>query len=542
MKSPAYCLGASLRAGLLFLIAAMVFSPGVARAAALGAAARQEDPRLRQLVTIDSSSLFLAELAQRLTKQTGVQIALSGEAAGDYRICCAVKARPLADVMDAVWSLMSYRNAEWHWERRKSAAGFRNYLMRTLPARRLAGELRNLIDGQFDQHYEKMMRAVSSPDDPAPPADSVEGKLLGSARIRSGLQLFGRLVPTETRRAVLSGGAIHRIPVGELDAEGRDFVQGIWQKSMNPNSTALLPRPEWLEFRATRLGSNVSPSLFIVLDGLGGYAYLGGDPLEKQTHGALDERWQLPGDLQPEQAQELKDLRLAAPGLPEPLGLPHTLQVRKLAEELGIPIFAYLPRGRGAVRITRPASLPHLLQQLKSREPYLVSKVRNGVLLLRYRAWFQQEEDPPALTWEFCRKARGILGEETALPLSAYCRVASLSTIPQLAALAEDYPLMGSVAYWREPLALLARSESSRRRLLSHKGIALREMMGAVSGSASTGLTRALTAGRFSTLRIEIEREHDPADWVLTLLLGGDNGEETPVFRLFPPMREGVRP
>jgi hypothetical protein len=494
------------------------------------------------LVTVTSSSLFLGDLAERLTQQTGVPISLAGEGAGDYRICCAIKERPLVEVMDAVWSLMSYRAAEWHWERRKGSAGLSYRLMRTLPARRLAQELRGQLDEQFDRHYETMMRAVASPEDPGPPPDTPEGKLLSSPRLRTGLQLFARAVPAEKRKAIVLGGAVQRISVSDLDADGQAFVEGIWQKSMNPNSTAALPRPEWIEFRTTRFGGYVSPSLFIQVQGLGGYAYLGGDPLEKQSHAALDERWQLPGDLRPEQAPELKEPALSGAGLSRPSTDLLAVQVRKLAEELGVPVLAYLPRGQRAVSISRPASVAQLLQQLKAKEPYLVSKVRGGVLLLRYRAWFQQEEDPPALTWEFFRKIRKTLGEpENTAPLSAYCRVASLATVPQLIALAEDYPLLAAVAFWREPLAYLARNEASRRKLVAPRGIALRELVGPVP-LMSMGLNRALAAGKFTTLRLEIEREDSPTDWQLTLLLGSENGNEVPVLKLFPPPPEGIRP
>lgn len=542
MRPRSLWLGAWVCTASLLLLAALC-SPAAVAASPLAQAARREDPRLAKPVTLDGSSLFLGELAERLTQQTGVSISVVGEGAADYRLCCAVRDRPLGDVLDALWSLMSYRQAEWHWERRKGVAGYSYCLLRTLPARRLAGELRAQIDEQFIGHYERMMRAVAAPGEPGPPADSVEGALLSSTRLRNGLKLFGRLLPDETRRAVLRSAATPRVSVNDLDAEGREFVESIWQRSINPSAMAALPRPEWIEFRTARLGNNVSPSLFIQVQGLGGYAYLGGDPLEKQTHTALDERWQLPGDLRPGDAAGIKELSAPAAALPQRGNEPLALQIRKLADELKVPILAYLPRGRGAVAISRPASLPQVLQQLKAKDPYLVSKVREGVLLLRYRAWFQQEEDPPALTWTLHRKVRKLLGEpEGDALLPAYCQVASLLTVPQLLAASEDYPLLAPVAFWREPLALYSRTESARRRLVSGRGVPLSELAGPTPLSRSPGLARALESGKFNSLRLVVEREESPSDWVLTLLLRSDPGEELPVFKLFPPKREGVVP
>ena len=86
---------------------------------------RMQDARLNQTISINAPSITLGELLAKYSEQTGVRIhtderdPLSG-----LRLCVACDKMPLGDMLDSLWSLLSYRDAAWKWERSGKPGAF----------------------------------------------------------------------------------------------------------------------------------------------------------------------------------------------------------------------------------------------------------------------------------------------------------------------------------------------------------------------------------------------------------------------------------
>jgi hypothetical protein len=87
------------------------------------------------------------------------------------------------------------------------------------------------------------------------------------------------------------------VAVSELSDEGRRFVQFVFDQHVPPERrTAAHRAPEHVTFWSRQSPGSVAPTVFVQLEGYGGYGYLGGRPLTQQFEEHLTAEWLLAGD------------------------------------------------------------------------------------------------------------------------------------------------------------------------------------------------------------------------------------------------------
>jgi hypothetical protein len=79
----------------------------------LPASVRAADPRLAGKVTLFTSSKPLGFLLEDVARQTGIAVSAEEKYAASERVCVYVKAMPAGELLDSLWSLLSYRRHRW---------------------------------------------------------------------------------------------------------------------------------------------------------------------------------------------------------------------------------------------------------------------------------------------------------------------------------------------------------------------------------------------------------------------------------------------
>ncbi len=246
---------------------------------------KREDPRLSQRVNIQFTQGYVTELMDRLARDTGVQVSAGGAAsiadgAGDERITVYIRTAPLFDVLNAVWSLYSYRGAEWHWERDSKGRTVGYTLRRGRNAQLFPYRLRQASHEAYAAHTEAMLAAVHLPPDQLAALrrrNHAVDRCFESERLVSGLRAFvGALSPAD-QGAVLRGEARITVPRGGLSPSAQQWANSIFEQQLPPSirPPGRLPPTNVTCYARTAPGF-IFPSLILNLDGLGGYAYLGG--------------------------------------------------------------------------------------------------------------------------------------------------------------------------------------------------------------------------------------------------------------------------
>ena len=239
------------------------------------------------------------------------------------------------------------------------------------------------------------------------------------------------------------------------------------------------PPPKTISFFLHADGTEVTPTLFISLAGIGGYGYLGGTRLSDILLDKLRAMWLLPGDLD-------TDPKLANKVTVEKPVTPQTTQMaprRQQERRLGA-----LARGGRLSLIARLPASPLLndsdpgspekqtvaafLDRLELHEPYLVHKWRDGVLLLNYARWFEEDLPGSRLPWKLIKKLQAATRAQNGfLSLADLAGLARLLNDQQLDRLASDFPIARAVKSYRALFLAYDRSEEIARALTSDRGI-----------------------------------------------------------------------
>jgi hypothetical protein len=457
-------------------------------------AMRKEDPRLEQRVILSAPRVYSGELLERLSALTGVSLS-AGErdGAADAQLSVFLRDVPLADALDALWSLLSYRDAGWHWEREGEKGGFAYRLIRPLAAQQLAARLEQQLQANFeDEAAIKQAYLGLTPEQLAEKArqDPKARTLVEFPRTREGLRTFSETLSPEMQQRVLRRQDVITIPVNQLSEQGRAFVKMVWSEGehfqINPvdGSRTPTPEPDSITFFTEQSNGMITPVLAIDIPGAGAHGYLGGRPLEMAYLRKLDDLWMLPGD-KSKDPQTGKPI--PAPGkqtAPEEIhSLPQRFQ--QVAEAVPLSLMARLP-GRTRLSGGLDPGAPYrqtveaFLQRLNQGLLLIQSKWRNGTLLLTYPSWFHEE----ALTvpWALVKKLRQ--AEKAGgglLSLDDLAQTAAQLDVPRLQRLAEEFPVMNNVAYQRDLFALMALSPGVASRLRSKQGVPLAEIQPALA-------------------------------------------------------------
>jgi hypothetical protein len=471
------------------------------------AALRRTDQRLDQPVTVRAQRIYVGDVLDRLSRQAGVALSASLEGeAGDVQIAVFLTHVPLADVMDGLCGLLSYRRAGWLWARFGKPGRYRYRLEQPAAARQLAARLCQESQATLEGEAHDLLAALTMAPDELQQAARQNPRvadLMEDPRMRAGLAVFAETLPPDTQLAVLRGQQQIRVPVAQLSPRGRAFVQSVWASAGHPmrkdNDGPLepIPEPSWINFDVERFPGTTTPALFIHMEGIGGYGYLGGVPVERAWQQKMANAWKLPGDAadnpisvrsvpqQPEKTTRATQRLLA-------------LRLKQLADAVPVSLIARLPRRQNDPGPPSGQTVHSFLEHLLEALPPLQSKWRDNILLLTYPGWFRDEAEDSRVPWAVVKQLRQAEDASGGF-LSARALAAAADQLrqPQLQRLAqEEFPVMAHVARWRDLFRLMHRIPQLTTRLLSPAGVPLADLPPALRTEivGALGLEQALAA------------------------------------------------
>src|SRR5687767_14386542 len=181
------------------VLAVLVFQAMPGLAETITPEMRREDSRLEKPVTVALERARVGELLKALSEQTKVPLSASDkDGAADPVLRVDLRAVPLFEALDALWSLLSYKGARWHWVREDVDGQFRYSLTRPLAARNLPAQLRDGIQTLFEQEAEKTrayLRMGPAELERHAESDRQSKAILTSPTHRTGLQIFFDCIP-----------------------------------------------------------------------------------------------------------------------------------------------------------------------------------------------------------------------------------------------------------------------------------------------------------------------------------------------------------
>ena len=507
------------RIALSLLLSALLCPP--APAETVTAEMRLDDPRLQKKVTLELKRGNIGDLMKLLARETGVALrADEKDGAADPMIVAVVKGAPLADTLDALWSLLSYKGARWHWSREGEPGKWQYTLRRPLAARNLSAQLRAHVQESFEAEAERVRHYLRmSPKELERHAgtDRQARAIRDSPRHKVGLQVFFECIPEETRRKILRGQERHfRVELSAMPPEARSVILDMWKQStgyriLSDGTREPTPAPTHVRLDAGRWpGADAAPALGMQVENMGGGNHLGGRWLQEDFARYLFERWILPGDEQSHgKEKEPFDTVRREPRAFRDGGVNETLRHRLLdiTDAPGVSLIARLPQLSGGSSwdpaSEGPAPLGAYLDRFGGHPGYLQRKWRGDILLVTYPAWpLDEEQQVPRWIVERLRAAKSAGG---VLPLSELIHAAGALSREQLRILGRDFAVMNNVASHYGILSFAYRANLASQ-LQAESGLPLTpEVARAVMADEHGGLIRFLQDGSAKAVRMTAE-------------------------------------
>jgi hypothetical protein len=481
---------------------------------------RAEDPRLERRVTIEAAGIHIGELLKRVSEQARVTLVAGdpGDGAADERVSVYLREVPLGDVLESLYSLMSYRSAEWHWRRTRPGGkdAFSYRLVQGRDAQLLGARLDQGVQERFETHAAAMLALLNM--DPAErdaylKKDPVAARLFTGERLRRGLALFADTLAPNQQLDVLRRRMEITVSVEKLSPVSRAFVLDLDRQTKIienlPDGTKRpLPPPQSVRF-STGHGATLAPRLMIdlalpVAGGVfhSGYGYLGGRSLSEQMMRELAAEWILPGD---RRDNALGAVRVTAERKPTdgPIGVEDRL--KQLSESVPVALLARLARSLRDPASPSGMTLAEYLDKKLADEPwYLQHKWRGNILLISDPYWFKgrgADRPVPYETVKWLRETQA--ANDGFLLLPHLAAAAGRLSQNQLISLKGEFPVLASVAHWRPLFALYNSSPVTARRLLSGRGVPLSEALPDPrrgpqgTGESAPSVFSALAGGQF---------------------------------------------
>jgi hypothetical protein len=444
---------------------------------------RKDDPRLEQRIELRGHAVHVAQVIQAISRESGVRVELGDErdGAGDDQVSFALPGVTVADAMEALWSLLSYRGSEFHWRRVGRAGAYAYQLYRPLRAQALPAQLQEYTEGAVERELLLLNQAArtSGPELERLARDHEIVRVGRDSRIMlPGVRLFFDVLTPEEQVRVLKAGEQIRKPTSELPRYGRELVDELFNQSgrMGTFGRTVDPiaGPAWVQFYTKHLGvGKLCRSFFIAVEGLGAHGYAGGTPLNRELQAHLYALWLLPGD-ERESALEHSPIPRAAPDSNRPTArVSARRRVEQLASASPVPFLARLrPTDRRDPGPATGTRLDVFLRNLCEQSNNYQKKWRGGVLLMTAPDWWDAESRALTIPWAKARPVRDLLTRSNGFPsIEELQSIAQLLTAPQLKALADEVTLFEHVAEWRDLLTLRAMAPLSWGRLSSPSGL-----------------------------------------------------------------------
>lgn len=471
---------------------------------------READPRLNVRVTVTPSRLLIGELLERLSKQTGVALRMDEqEAASGIPILLSLSDIPLASAMNGLTSLVSSRAAVWRWIREYRSGAYQ-YWLRPPSMEELARGAKQRAQEEFEKEVELLMKAARmSPSereklkDKNPPNAS----MIADPRVLGGVMVFAQSLSPSERLRVMRNGEKIIVKVDQLSPEGQAFVA-------SESRSEVAAGPTLVVFHADRSPLDITPTLYMQLEGLGGYGYAGGGPLNKQMHAEFKDHWMLPGD---EKDDPLSARQIAEKGA-EP---PESDLLMQMAVNASISLMAAPPKNSFQL-VGAPVgkTVAQFLEDQWEYPPRLMSKWREHILLVSHPIWFLEADTYPPYRvvkqWRAAaRKNRGIL------PLALRAEAAATLRPEPLATLLKEFPFTDHVAAWRNFFVLYHRFPEVGRGEPWPLTAEMRRLLLTVPGTVPDELPKA----RAARIRLERRPNTEPVEWLTHFELFDEDGK-----------------
>ena len=502
---------------------------------------RRQDPRLEKPVSCVARHIYVGELIEKLSNQSGV--ALTADEAGgaaDVDVTVSLDHVPLGDAMEALWSLVSYQDAEWDWERIGKEGRYKYRLVQPEAARLLPNTLHDQVDKEVQAQTKNLLDALKMTPDQLKEAAKDDPLLASMAdgskddRVRPSMNIFADL-PPELQDSILQDHTGVVIPLSGLSPRGRRYVHDNWLADRNRGGLTkdeqgnLIPvrEPQSISVSCGYSDLKMAPSLNIDT-GFGCGDLAGGGWMEKEWRSKVSLLWLRPGDL--------RDIPAAAKQVPKPQwagesSSEHTFAERlmQLSRAAPLPLLARLPdeRGSNSITSTAPYNQP-VRAYLASLQSSLEHKWRNGVLLLSYSPRLTDPGKATDAPWSVVRRLReSEANGDGYLTLNDYARAAHGLTPQQMQALSAHFPSMPNASFWRDVLAIYDGSPSIRPALLSSSGCDYAGVLHAAAAALGPETEKLVQDGTATCVRIE-EKRHDelkPAAKEIAILLVSEKGK-----------------
>jgi|GEM_PF-4526452 hypothetical protein len=402
----------------------------------------------------------------------------------DFPITAYIHNLPLPEFMSALASLMSYRGAVWHWEKKEDTRGVRYTLIRPRSARRIHSQLQNEIQKRFMSEANLMEELVFQPPHAISSKERASNPyvnlLLQSSRRREGLQMFFQTLSQQQRNQLLSGTGIVSLPIDRLSPNSQQFVRRQFDEGKLTDSTGNPVKFQGeIGFQVNRTNAGL-PTMSIMIDG-DGYSYLGGPLLKDNINRHIKDLWLLRGDKSPDTKREAMNRPEKKRLFCHPSPLPYTT-LHDLADYAGISMLCRLPapnerRMMPDTPFWRVGSpLKDFLSALTNTdlERTLHYKWHNGVLLMSSPHLLLEETEEARVPYSIFASLRAREEEsfDGFLQLYDLLYVAGVLRPQQLLQLAQDVPVMQGVARWQKFLTQLKNPETLQA-ITSDAGILL---------------------------------------------------------------------
>lgn len=525
----------------LLLFLALLF-PCCVQAVPLPSNLRRQDPRLEKPVSCVARHIYVGELMETFAKQSGVALtADEASGASDVDVTVSLDHVPLGDAMEALWSLVSYQDADWDWERTGKDGSYKYRLVQPEAARLLPRTLHDQVDKEVQAQARKMLDALKMTPDQLNEAAKDDPLLASMAdnskddRVRPSMSIFADL-PPELQNDILQEHGGVSIPVSQLSPRGRQYVHDNWLADRDRGGLTkdeqgnLIPvrEPQSISVSCGYSDLKMAPSLNIDT-GFGCGDLAGGGWMEKEWRSKVSLMWLRPGDL--------RDVPAAAKQIPAPHSAgksssEHTFAERlmQLAKAASLPLLARLPDER--VSGSNITNTPPYNRTVRAYLAYLQSsleqKWRNGVLLLSYSPRLTDPGKATDAPWSVVRQLRESEAKgDGYLTLGDYAHAAHALTPQQMQALSAHFPSMPNASFWRAVLAIYDFDPSTRPLFLSPSGYDYKGSLHAAAATLGPGAEKLVQDGTATRVRIEEKRHDDwkPAAKEIAILLLSEKGK-----------------
>ncbi len=458
---------------------------------------RKEDKRLEQVVSADRPWVYLGELLEALSEQSGVSVTASdADGAAGEEMTAVLEAMPLADVMDNLTALLSHKGARWQWRREGDGSKGKPFVYRLMRPANAVGAYAEAMKAQIQADFEKDAEVMIAGLDMTPEELKQKAKqhphveyLISGKSTRMGVQAFRDGFTPEERQKIIQGLDAKVVPLKDLSPSGlklKDYMLGQFQ-SLNPGNVY---RVEAASFGVGQ-DSNGIPSLWIGFGDLGAWSYLGSKSLEISTLAKAVKKWTHSGE-EASSPVESRTLPKSDPIVDKDGVEQYLRRLRYIATEGGVSILARLQRDRGRSTTSVEPWTWTLGEYLSNNDlAYgLMRKWRKTsdgkpVLLIEYVAWYKQDTDPvtPRVPWETIKRLRAARDTNTNASLfTATLGVASTLNPAQMLLLVRgEFPVIQKAQLdqesWFGALAIWVTEKPDRmKQVLSAQGVALDEL------------------------------------------------------------------